>query len=54
MRSKRKEEIEAKWKRLLSRADKTPKKGTPARPCTMPAGGMVIRRRNGKQDLVID
>jgi hypothetical protein len=54
MRAKRKKEIEAKWKRLLSRAGKTQRTDSPARPHTMPAGTQVIRRRNGKRDLVIE
>ena len=44
-----KKEIEAKWKRLLARTDKSPEAGS----SVISTGAKVIRRRKGKKDLPI-
>jgi len=52
MRTKDRKEIEAKWKRLLSKVDTNKKADSPDRRNTTPSGTKVIRRRNGKKELV--
>lgn len=44
-----KEEIEAKWQRLIARTDKSPV----SKASVIPPGTRVIRRRKGRKDLPI-
>jgi hypothetical protein len=49
MKDNKKEEIEAKWQRLLGRTEKS----TEEKSSVIPTGARVIRRRKGSKDLPI-